>query len=279
MKKDVRQVSWDEIHQKLQTYNYPTNIIYGIPRNGMLLCAFLTKAKITNDPGEATLFLDDIIDSGATRDKYKQAYPKIPFYSLYIAKKGSAWLQFPWETESSPEDGVLRILEYLGEDVKRDGLIDTPKRVIKALVEMTAGNALDPIEILSKTFAVEHNQMIVLREIQFTSLCEHHLLPFSGKASIGYIPTDKKIVGISKLVRLVECFSRRLQIQERMTDEIADAIVKSLSGSVGVIVTATHSCMACRGVRQNASMVTSALRGKFWEQPVREEFLALVKIL
>ena len=177
---------------------------------------------------------------------------------------------------AEPHDAVVRILRYLGEDPERDGLVDTPARVLKALVEMTAGYWLDPSEILARTFDQPHDQMVLVRGVAFTSLCEHHLLPFVGTATVAYMPSDR-IVGLSKLARLVECYAQRLQVQERMTQQICDAMAKHLQpGGCGVIVRARHQCMACRGIRKDAEMVTSALFGSLRDDArARAEFLTL----
>lgn len=172
---------------------------------------------------------------------------------------------------------MTTLLRWIGENPNRDGLIDTPRRVMDSWMEMTKGIDESPQEILSRTFDVEHDQMVVLRGISFTSLCEHHVLPFVGTADVAYVPTVE-VVGISKLARLVECFARRLQVQERMTNQIADAIEEHLATQgVGVVLRAHHACMGCRGVRQSeAVMVTSALRGIMLEDAgARAEFLNL----
>jgi GTP cyclohydrolase I len=172
------------------------------------------------------------------------------------------------------EDAVLTILRWIGEDPDRDGLRDTPARVAKAWREMTSGYADDPAEILARTFDESSDEMIVLRGISFYSTCEHHLLPFYGEATVGYLPG--KVVGISKLARLVECFARRLQIQERMTRQIAEAVETHLGArGVGVILRAHHLCMGCRGVRQEQTeMVTSSMLGTLRSDAAsRSEFL------
>ncbi|HYH06486.1 MAG TPA: GTP cyclohydrolase I FolE [Thermoanaerobaculia bacterium] len=174
------------------------------------------------------------------------------------------------------EGAVTALLQLIGEDPQRDGLRETPARVVKALLEMTSGYGDSPAEILSKTFAEHSDELIVLRGIDFHSVCEHHLLPFQGVAHVGYLPG--KVVGISKLARLVHCFARRLQIQERMTQQIADAVETHLEArGVGVIVTAHHLCMGCRGVRLPATqLVTSAMLGTLRRNAeTRSEFLRL----
>lgn len=157
-------------------------------------------------------------------------------------------------------------------------MADTPSRVIKSLLEQTEGYSQDPGQILERSFEQDFDEMIVVKDIDFTSLCEHHLLPFIGKATVGYVPTGK-VVGLSKIPRLVDCFAHRFQLQERMAVEIADAMETHLKPlGVGVIIEAKHQCMSCRGVKKpGASMVTSVLRGKFKADPtVRAEFMKFV---
>ncbi len=178
----------------------------------------------------------------------------------------------------SAEQAIRFFLKMLGEDVEREGLLNTPARVVRAFVEMTSGYGQKPEEILTTTFDEPCDEIVLVTGVRFTSLCEHHLLPFVGKADVGYLP-GKKVVGLSKLPRLVECFARRLQVQERMTRQIAEAIDHHLSPlGVAVIVRASHSCMGCRGVRQqDAQMVTSAMLGAFRsENSTRSEFLQLL---
>lgn len=177
-------------------------------------------------------------------------------------------------------DGIRALFVMLGDDPDRDGIQDTPKRVLKAYLEMTDGYNHDPEAILAKRFAQHYDELILLKGIEFTSLCEHHLLPFNGTATVGYLPNsgNASVVGLSKLARLVECYAKRLQIQERMAEQIADALDKYLEPrGVGVILRATHFCMACRGVRQrNAQMVTSVFRGELRNNAsARAEFLSL----
>ena len=172
-------------------------------------------------------------------------------------------------------DGI-RAMIGCADDETRDGLRDTPRRVFKAFMEMTAGYQLNPKEILATVFEGKSDEMILLRNIEFTSICEHHLLPFVGTATIGYLPG--LVVGISKLARLVDCFARRLQIQERMTTQIAESIAEHLRAEgVGVIIKARHECMGCRGVKQpTAEMITSAMLGRLRKNsPSRLEFLLL----
>ncbi|MHB1777679.1 MAG: GTP cyclohydrolase I FolE [Acidimicrobiales bacterium] len=161
---------------------------------------------------------------------------------------------------------VGELLAAIGEDPGRDGLVETPRRVASMYEELFAGLSDDPARHLTVTFAAEHDEMVMVREIPFASLCEHHLVPFIGRAHVAYIPADDgRITGLSKLARLVDGFARRLQVQERMTTQIADAIESALSPrGVLVVVEAEHLCMSMRGVKKPGTLtVTSAVRGLF----------------
>jgi len=177
------------------------------------------------------------------------------------------------------EKHIKEILQIIGEDPRRDGLLDTPKRVIKSWNELYSGYNQNPEEVL-KTFEYDrYKGMVLLKNIELYSMCEHHMLPFVGKCHIAYIP-DKKIVGISKLARVMEIFARRLQIQERLTDEIADCLIKILEPKgAAVQIEAEHFCMRMRGVnKQNSTMVTTTLRGSFIKDPsTRNEFLNAIR--
>jgi len=177
------------------------------------------------------------------------------------------------------QDEVRRILEALGEDPAREGLVKTPERVEKSLRWLTRGYGLSVMDAVGDAlFEEEHSSMILVRDIELYSLCEHHMLPFFGRAHVAYIPNGR-IVGLSKLPRIVDIFARRLQVQERLTDQIADAIMDVLEPhGVGVLIEATHLCMAMRGVeKQNSRTVTSGVRGIFRSDiRTREEFLRLV---
>jgi len=175
---------------------------------------------------------------------------------------------------------VAELLEAIGEDPTRDGLVATPRRMAAMFEELFAGAAVDPAEYLTVTFAAEHDEMVMVRDIPFTSLCEHHMVPFIGKAHVAYIPGDDgRITGLSKLARLVDAYARRLQVQERMTSQIADTMERALEPrGVLVVVEAEHLCMAMRGVRKPGTLtVTSAVRGLFREDPrTRAEAMAFV---
>ena len=174
---------------------------------------------------------------------------------------------------------VEEMLRRVGEDPGREGLRKTPERVAKALTWMTRGYTMDPVDLVRKAmFAEAHESMVLVRDIDLYSLCEHHMLPFFGKAHVAYIPSGN-IVGLSKVARLVDVFARRLQVQERLTDQIADSMQATLQpAGVGVVIEAYHLCMMMRGVeKQHSKTVTSAVRGVFRDDArTRDEFLRLV---
>jgi GTP cyclohydrolase IA len=178
----------------------------------------------------------------------------------------------------NPEKLIKELIEFIGEDPSREGLRDTPKRVIKSFEKLFSGYGKKPEDVL-KTFAGEnYDEMIVVKDIEFYSTCEHHLLPFTGSAHVGYIP-DGKIIGLSKLPRLVEIYARRLQNQERLTSQIAQALDKILKPKgVGVVIEAKHLCMMARGVeKQGSEVTTSSLTGLFKrDMNTRNEFLKLI---
>ena len=173
---------------------------------------------------------------------------------------------------------VVELLEAVGDDPAREGLAETPRRIASMYAEVFGGLAIDPAEYLQVGFEVAHDEMVILRNIPFYSMCEHHLLPFHGEAHVGYLPQGR-VVGISKLARVVEAYARRPQLQERLTSQVAETIMGALDADgVAVVVEAEHLCMTMRGVRKPGSrMVTSAMRGQFKRSSVtRSEFLALV---
>jgi len=177
------------------------------------------------------------------------------------------------------KDKYAHILELLGEDKSREGLIDTPKRAAKAMKFLTQGYQQDPIEIMRKAiFKEDYSEMVIVKDIELYSLCEHHMLPFFGKAHIAYIPNGN-IVGLSKLPRVVDVFARRLQVQERLTHEILNCVQNALGAlGVAVVIEARHMCMMMRGVqKQNSTTTTSAFTGQFKEHETRSEFLNLMR--
>jgi GTP cyclohydrolase I len=174
------------------------------------------------------------------------------------------------------ESSVKSILESLGQDTRREGLKDTPRRVAEALSELTEGYAMDPRKVLQVEFN-ETTGIVICKDVEFFSLCEHHLLPFFGRVHIGYIPNGK-VVGLSKLVRLVDGYSKRLQLQERMTKQLVEAIDSNISPmGVIVVVEAEHLCMRMRGVAKGSRIITSEIRGQFQDSKSRQEFFELLR--
>lgn len=174
------------------------------------------------------------------------------------------------------KEAVIQLLRAVGEDPEREGLVDTPRRIAEMYTEVLQGNQQDPSELLLVGFEENHQEMVIVRDIAFYSLCEHHLLPFHGIVHVGYIPRGR-VVGISKLARVVDAYSRRLQLQERMTSQIADLLMEELQPEgVAVVAAAEHLCMTMRGVRKPGSrVVTSANRGSFRDnEATRLEFFA-----
>jgi len=260
--------------------------IWGIPRGGVY-AALVYKAAAPDDvdivgtPEEADLLVDDIIDSGVTAKEYSEKYKK-DVLALVVKEPGNTdWIVFCWEhaqNELGPEENIKRILQYIGEDVEREGLRETPSRVVKSYSYIFGGYKEDVSKVMKVFKEESSDEMIVLKDIEFYSTCEHHMQPFFGKAHIAYIP-DGKVLGVSKLARVLEIYARRLQIQERLTDQITEAIMKHLEPlGAACMIEAKHFCMICRGVeKQNSIMMTSSLKGAFKDKPeVRSEFLTLI---
>ena len=276
-------VSWREVIVRLDAALSHEHVYYGIPRGGDIIGA-LASARgyhIALKPEDADTLLDDVIDSGKTKAQWLERFPNHGFVALFKRNAGDPFIQFPWDDESKAqgEDVVRRQLQIIGEDPNREGLLDTPARVVRSWKELFAGYSIKAEAVLSAHFDSDgYDQMIVCRDIQFYSTCEHHLQTFCGRAHVGYLP-DKRVVGLSKLARLVDVFARRLQIQERMTEQIAAALEQHVKPrGVGVVCEARHFCMICRGVqKQESSMVTSSLKGMFLEAAVRSEFFNLVR--
>ncbi len=181
--------------------------------------------------------------------------------------------------EALLREAVARMIEAIGEDPQREGLVETPRRVAQMYAEIFSGLAVDPRTFLEVGFEEGHDEMVILKDIPFYSMCEHHFMPFHGVAHVGYIP-DGRVVGISKIARVVEAYARRPQLQERLTGQIADCIMECLQpDGVAVVVEAEHLCMTMRGVKKPGSkVVTSAMRGHFRHRQVtRGEFLSLVQ--
>lgn len=272
--------------------------VFPVPRGGIpaayLMMQFNREIELVDLANKADVIVDDLIDSGKTLNDYAKRFPKTPFVALLDKRTDphfkDCWVEFPWELcpptdETAGEDegiaaNVRRLLQFIGEDPLREGLLETPARVSKAWKHWASGYSTD-VASLFKTFedgsTVDCDEMVLVKRIPFYSHCEHHLAPFFGHASVAYIPGNR-IIGLSKLARIVNVFARRLQVQERMTNQIADAINDHLKPKgVGVIVTARHLCMESRGIeRQGSETTTSALRGAMRTgSAARAEFLAL----
>jgi GTP cyclohydrolase IA len=186
--------------------------------------------------------------------------------------------QYDAENTAAIAQNYESIINGLGEDVSREGLEKTPERAAKAMQFLTHGYALNPLDILkSALFTEEHNQMIVVKNIEIYSMCEHHMLPFFGKAHIAYIPNGK-IVGLSKIPRIVDAYARRLQVQERLTDQIKNCLQEALQPlGVAVVIEAQHMCMQMRGIeKQNSFTTTSSFTGAFEKNKTRKEFISLI---
>lgn len=253
----------------------PFKKYYGVPRGGQYIAALLNPV---DTPDQADIIVDDLVDSGATREKYANLFPGKPFMVLYDKQQDpelqGVWLKFPWEQPGVQDvtDHVARILQYF-DDANREGLQDTPRRYIHFLNEF-----LSPPQFNFTTFDSEGmDEMIIEKDIPFHSLCEHHIAPFFGTAHIAYIPNGK-IAGISKLARTLETFSRRLQNQERITQQVANYIQEQLNPrGVAVVLKAQHMCVAMRGVRKHGvETITSKMTGVFKDDlNCRQEFLNL----
>lgn len=274
---------WGDVFDKLAEIDKPNINIYGVPCGGMILTAFLKNASAVHRPDLADIILDDLVDSGQTRAFYVNQYPAIPFHTLYIKKDPSDWFTFPWETEhpgkNNIQHNIIRVLQYIGEQPNREGLLETPNRVVQMFAEIYSGYYINPKDIFTVFDAEEHDQIILLRDFEIYSMCEHHMLPFFGKCHVAYIPNEK-IVGISKLARLVDIYSKRLQIQERICQQVTNDLIQYLNPKgAACIIEATHLCMRMRGVnKQNSIMTTSSMKGVFLEdQSAKSELLQLVR--
>jgi len=282
-------LSWAEFFVLLDEYDKAGTTIYGVPKGGMIATGWLQEAKVVWKPEQANVILDDLIDSGATKSYYERLYPKAKFVALLDKKKLGIknWVVWPWEKdhpmgEDTIQQNIVRMLQYLGEDVDREGLLDTPDRVVRSWQEIFAGYHQD-LESITTTFESDsYDQIILLKDIELYSMCEHHMLPFFGKAHVAYIPQGPKgpLLGISKLARLVDMYSKRLQIQERIGMQVTAAL-RSMVNPLGsaCIIEAEHLCMRMRGVnKQESKLTTSSLTGVFKDKPeARAELMQLIK--
>lgn len=262
--------------------------VFPIPKNGLII-ALKAGLNIVDSPEKADIIFDDVCDSGRTIKPYLESGKQLVV--LYVKKhtpykaqltyfeEKEDWVVFPWEKENEVEDNIVRILEHLGEDPTREGLLETPKRVVKSYKELYSGYDKKVEDVLTVFEDDGYDGMVLLKDIEFYSTCEHHMLPFFGKAHVAYIPNGK-VVGISKLARIVEIYARRLQNQERLTKQVADAIQEYLDPKgVAVVMEAQHFCMRARGIqKQNSAMKTAELTGNFKSQPeTRAEFYTLLE--
>lgn len=294
------ELSWDDVERLAQKClphvvqtlpNCDELVIYGVPRGGILAGLLVKRemegegweVRMTDKLAEANLIVDDVIDTGATRERYARRDP-IPFVALIDKTRREqdkdVWVVFPWEVDelAGPEQNVRRLLEYIGEDPNREGLKQTPERVLAAYDELFSGYEMDPAKHITLFRHDNYDELVLLKDIEFYSTCEHHIMPFFGRAHVAYVP-GKTLLGISKLARIVDIYARRLQIQERLCKEVTKAIDDLIKpkGSACVLE-AQHFCMTSRGVgKQNSVMVTSSLTGCFLEEAkTRHEFMTLI---
>lgn len=298
-----RSVTWRELQTYVerlvvQTWNLPeAGQIYGVPTGGSIIAVLFQAERrdrgkptrlvdtLEGTTGRDLLVIDDVCDSGNTLSPFRTrgvvtcavfVREKSQGCVDYSAETTDAWIHFPYEHEFVGREIATRVLQLIGDDPSREGLRETPERLLRTWREIFIGYQNNEPKIT--TFTSPADQMVTLRGIDFVSFCEHHVLPFYGVAHVGYLP-DGKVLGLSKLARLVEYRSRRLQIQERLTNEIADAVQTAVAPKgIGVVLEATHMCMVARGVKKdNCVMSTSVLRGAIRdEQAAREEFFILI---
>lgn len=290
--------TWEDVKKGIHSFTAEIreyDYILGISRGGIIPATLIHQvydkaelkivdayANVDEYKDKKVLIVDDIRDSGRTLAYFQKELPQAEVFVL-VAKHDPGWVVFPWETTEDKVDGVEQAVTTLirasGDDPMRQGVLETPQRFAKAWEFWTEGYKHNPSEVMKVFEDPTNDQMVIVRDIQFYSMCEHHLAPFHGKVSIGYVPKGK-VLGLSKFVRLVRIFSRRLQIQEKLTREIAQAVMEHLEPyGVAVVVEAEHMCMASRGVHTHgSSTITSEMLGMFREQPEsRAEFLKLIE--
>ena len=276
----------------------PVSSIYGVPRGGLVPALMMAREldlPFVPEPVRGTLVVDDIMDSGATRNRFpgqpfavlcaKGIHPQqrldAPTYYAEVVP-AQEWVRFWWEgkAEVDATDIPLRMLQFIGEDPTREGLVETPQRVVRSWDCLYGGYKIEPQTVLKVFEEDSSNEIVLLKNIEFYSTCEHHMLPFFGKAHIAYIPNGR-VVGISKLARLLDVFARRLQIQERLCRQVTNTLMQHLSPlGAACILEAQHMCMTSRGVgKQNSVMVTSSLEGVFKDDPKsRQELMSLIQM-
>jgi len=284
------ELSWAEVierAEKLSRRIPDHSFIYPIPRGGMFAALAIAAVDrrscftIVAKREQATAYVDDVVDSGETRRRYADK----PFYALVNkpVEGIGEWVSFPWERidgeVAGPEENIRRLIEYIGDDPNREGLRETPQRVIRSYDELFCGYSQDASRVLKVFNDDSCDEMVVVKDIEVYSMCEHHMLPFFGRCHVAYIP-DGRVVGVSKLVRLVEIYARRLQIQERLCEQVTEALDKHLKpkGSACVIE-AVHFCMTSRGVqKQHSKMITSSLTGGFRVAETRMELFGSLQM-
>ena len=272
-------IGWSEVEQRAQkiaeeidllTSSCPVQL-YGIPRGGVFAALAVMAyvkggAVLVEKPGDDCVFIDDVLDTRRTRNEYSG----LPFFALvdkfdednHLQGK---WISFPWERmthDEGPVENVRRLIEYIGEDPEREGLKETPERVIRSYEKLFGGYKEKPGDVIKVFEDDTCDEIVLIRDVEFYSTCEHHMLPFFGKAHIAYIPKGR-VIGVSKLVRILEVYARRLQIQERLCQQVTEVIDNMIQPSgAACVLEAQHFCMTARGVeKQGSIMVTASLTG------------------
>jgi GTP cyclohydrolase I len=292
------QCIWENIKSVGKTYEN----VFPVPRGGyyfgIAIASLLGVPLVAGkDISEKTLIVDDVIDSGKTRMRF----PKNDFACIHMKDESESesevvfnekhtfyvygtfeWIHYFWEGQnsySSIDDAVIRQLQYIGEDIQREGLLETPKRVVKSWDFLFKGYKETPENLITVFDAEGYDEIVLLKDIEMYSMCEHHLLPFIGKAHIAYIP-NQKVIGVSKLARILDMYARRAQIQERIGNQVTEFLMEKLQPKAAAcIIEAQHLCMLMRGVqKQNSKMITSSLKGAFYENiKAREELMCLIR--
>jgi len=293
----------ESLAQKIKKANLACKVIYGIPQGGTALAMELSRLlgkrvidtkELSEWDKECVLVVDDVVDSGATISRFEgyktatlhvKTNTPVRLWPDFNCSVLGDWITYWWESteERSIQNNIVRMIQFIGEDITREGLLKTPERIVKSWKKIFEGYKIDPASIFTTFEPDGYNQLVLLRNVEFFSNCEHHWQPFFGKAHIGYIAKDR-IVGISKLARLLDIYARRLQIQERIGQQVTSDLMKYLDpAGAACIIEAEHLCMRCRGVeKQNSVMVTSSLTGRFLEdtdggRAARSELMGLIR--
>lgn len=275
-------------------HDHGFDYIYGIPTGGALVAGLIhqlypDKKIVDEKPNpimkDEVAIVDDLIDSGSTLRPFMKdgfscfvAYGKkhSPLTMLKedpkVIYETDNWLVFPWDKseDAGPHDAVIRLIEFIGDDPNRVGLVETPNRIVRAYDELFAGYKMNVKDIFKTFDEGRYDQIIICKDIEFYSMCEHHMMPFVGKAHVAYIPSkDGHLLGLSKLARLVDVFAKRLQIQERIGDQVTKSLMEYLKPQgAACIIEAQHFCMCMRGIKkQNSRMITSSMKGVFMDNP------------